>query len=67
MMNQDFIERLFVDSINIMETDKWQWPEHWNGERRLRFLDESLRFAEERELFEQCVIIRDVKESIGKI
>jgi len=47
-----------------METDKWQWPEHWDGERRLRFLDESLRFAEERELFEQCVIIRDVKESI---
>jgi hypothetical protein len=50
-----------------METDKWQWPEHWNDERRLQFLNESLRFAEERELFEQCVIIRDVKESIGKI
>ena len=66
-MNHNFIERLFIESINIMATDKWEWPDHWNHERRLKFLSESLRFAEDRELFEQCVIIRDVKESLHEI
>ena len=66
-MNQNFIERLFVDSINIMQTNKWEWPDHWNQERRLKFLNESLRYAEARELFEQCAIIRDVKESLQEI
>jgi hypothetical protein len=66
-MNHNFIERLFIESINVMATDQWEWPDHWNQERRLKFLNESLRYAEARELFEQCVIIRDVKESIQEL
>jgi hypothetical protein len=66
-MDHNFIERLFVESINIMATDKWDWPDHWDTERRMKFINESLRFAEDRELFEQCVILRDVKESLQKI
>lgn len=66
-MNHNFIERLFIESINVMVTDKWDWPEHWDTERCMKFLNESLRFAEDRELFEQCAIIRDVKESLQKI
>jgi hypothetical protein len=66
-MDHNFIERLFVESINVMATDKWDWPDHWDTERRMKFINESLRFAEDRELFEQCVILRDVKESLQKI
>ena len=66
-MNQNFIERLFIDSINVMATGEWEWPDLWDKERRLRFLNESLRYATERELYEQCAIIRDVKESIEEI
>ena len=66
-MDHNFIERLFVESINIMATDKWDWSDHWDTERRMKFINESLRFAEDRELFEQCVILRDVKESLQKI
>jgi hypothetical protein len=66
-MNHNFIERLFIESINVMATDKWEWPEHWDTERRLKFLNESLRFAEARELFEQCAIIRDVKENLHEV
>lgn len=66
-MNQNFIERLFIDSINVMATNEWEWPDHWDKERRLRFLNESLRYATERELYEQCAIIRDVKESVEEI
>lgn len=66
-MNKNFIEELFIDSINIMATSEWEWPEQWDKERRLRFLNESLRYATERELYEQCAIIRDVKESVEEI
>lgn len=66
-MNQNFIERLFIDSINVMATNEWEWPDHWDKERRLRFLNESLRYATERELYEQCAIIRDVKESVEEV
>ena len=66
-MNKNFIEELFIDSINVMATNDWEWPEQWDKERRLRFLNESLRYATERELYEQCAIIRDVKESVEEI
>ena len=63
-MNQNFIEHLFIESINIMKTDKWQWPENWSIDRRIKFLDDAMKFAEGKELYEQCAIIRDVKETI---
>ena len=66
-MKENFIEQLFVDSINVMATNDWEWPAQWDKERRLRFLNESLRYATDRELYEQCAIIRDVKESIEEI
>jgi hypothetical protein len=66
-MNQNFIEQLFIDSINIMATGEWDWPDAWDKPRRMRFLNESLRYAEERELYEQCAIIRDVKEAVDEI
>jgi hypothetical protein len=66
-MNQNFIEQLFIDSINIMATGEWDWPDTWDKPRRMRFLNESLRYAEERELYEQCAIIRDVKEAVDEI
>jgi hypothetical protein len=66
-MNQNFIEQLFIDSINIMATGEWEWPDNWDKPRRMRFLNESLHYAEERELYEQCAIIRDVKEAVDEI
>ena len=66
MILENFINQLFIDSINIMKTDEWEWPEAWAFERRIKFLDESLSYAETREFYEQCAIIRDVKESISQ-
>jgi hypothetical protein len=66
-MNQNFIEQLFIDSINIMATGEWEWPNYWDKHRRMHFLNESLRYAEERELYEQCAIIRDVKTAVDEI
>ena len=61
------MEHLFIESINVMATRDWEWPDRWDMSRRLHFLDEALRYAMDRELYEQCAIIRDVKESIEEI
>ena len=66
-MNQNFMQQLFIDSINVMATGEWEWPDTWDKQRRLRFLNESLHYATERELYEQCAIIRDVKEAVNEI
>lgn len=66
MMLENFINQLFIDSINIMKTDEWEWPESWNTPRKLKFLEDSLRYAEKQEFYEQCAIIRDVKENINE-
>ena len=47
-----------------MNTEKWAWPEHWDVQRKFKFLDECMEYAEKTELYEQCTIIRDVKETI---
>jgi hypothetical protein len=62
-MNKNFIDKLFIDSINIMKTDKWEWPNKWSDDRKEKFLDDSLSYAEKNEFYEQCAIIRDVKEA----
>jgi len=63
-MNENFIDKLFIDSINIMKTDDWQWPPRWDSVRINKFLNDSLMYAETNEFYEQCSIIRDVKKSI---
>jgi protein-arginine kinase activator protein McsA len=64
-MNLDnYIEQVFKGSIDVMKTDKWKWPGHWNESRKLKFLNDSLSYASENEFWEQAAIIRDVKETI---
>jgi|TARA_R110000796_G_scaffold252358_1_gene386238 protein-arginine kinase activator protein McsA len=60
----NYIEDLFIRSINHLKTDDWEWPGSWNSDKRIEFLNESLEYAINNELFEQCSIIRDVKETI---
>lgn len=64
MILENFINQLFIDSINIMKTEDWEWPDSWSMARKIKFLDESLQYAEKREFYEQCAILRDVKKDI---
>ena len=66
METKNFIETLFVKSINIMETGNWEWPDQWGKDRKLRFLNDSLNYAKTNEFWEQAAIIRDVTEKINK-
>tara|TARA_R100001377_G_scaffold3879_1_gene2244 strand:+ start:7189 stop:7401 length:213 start_codon:yes stop_codon:yes gene_type:complete len=61
----NYVEQLFIQSINHMKTDNWEWPNRWDNTRKNKFLSESLQYAEELELYEQCAIIRDVQEEIN--
>lgn len=65
METKNFIETLFIKSINIMSTGKWEWPEQWDNDRKLRFLNDSLNYAKTNEFWEQAAIIRDVTEKIN--
>jgi hypothetical protein len=64
-MNENFIKQLFIKSIDLMHGSEWEWPDHWDTKRKIEFLDNSLEWALQEELYEQCTIIRDVKETIA--
>ena len=63
-MEENFINKLLISSINHMKTNSWEWPEHWDMERKRRFLNQCLEYAENNEFYEQCAIIRDVQKTI---
>tara|TARA_R110000868_G_scaffold67635_6_gene200532 strand:- start:7255 stop:7464 length:210 start_codon:yes stop_codon:yes gene_type:complete len=61
---ENFIDKLFIDAINIMKTEDWKWPPRWDTNKINKFLNDSLIYAETNEFYEQCSIIRDVKKTI---
>jgi protein-arginine kinase activator protein McsA len=64
MFDANFMERLFIRSIDHMITDSWEWPPEWDLQRKKIFLKHCLEYAEQRELYEQCAIIRDVEKEL---
>lgn len=64
MFDHNFIERLFVRSIDHMATDQWEWPNEWDDARKKIFLKHCLEYAEQREMYEQCAVIRDVSKEL---
>lgn len=62
--NSNYIKSLFIESIDIMQYDSWDWPSTWGNKKKNEFLSESLEYAEQLELYEQCAIIRDVQKTI---
>lgn len=63
---ENFINQLFIESMNAMAGNDWKWPNTWNQEQKLNFLSEALKYGEQNELYEQCSIIKDVKDQIEK-
>ena len=61
-MDANFIDKLFIDSINGLCSEKWVWPKNWDLLRKQRFLKQCREYAERNELYEQCAIIRDVEK-----
>jgi hypothetical protein len=61
---ENFILQLYKESVNAMRGSEWSWPDSWDRPRKINFLNEALSYGEKFELYEQCSIIRDVKNQI---
>jgi hypothetical protein len=59
---ENFMMRLFIESINVLDTPDWQWPDSWNTYKKLQFLKQSMNYAEKHELYEQCAIIKKIQD-----
>ena len=66
MAIENFIIKLYKESVTAMSGSDWQWPDSWDIDRKINFLDEALSYGEQHELYEQCSIIRDVKTKTQK-
>jgi len=64
MFTENFVVKLYIESVNAMSGTDWKWPDAWDDSRKIMFLDEALSYGEQNELYEQCSIIRDVKTKI---
>lgn len=60
----NFIDQAIKESIDLMSTEEWSWPPLWDSEKRHKFIDQCMAFAEKREYYEQCAVLRDVKKTI---
>ena len=60
---ENFMMKLFVESIDLMGTNDWEWPDSWNTFKKLQFLKQSLNYAEKNELYEQCIIIKKIQST----
>ena len=63
---KNFTEKIFIGSVNIMQTDEWKWPNRWGHDRKMKFLTDLLNYAKENEFWEQAAVIRDVTTEIEK-
>jgi len=65
-MDENYLDKLLITSINHMKTSTWSWPKTWDNAQKLQFLHMCDAYASEHEYYEQCAIIRDVKATINQ-
>jgi len=66
MKKDNYIENIFIESINKMRTSEWSFPRHWDMVRKKAFLENSLMYATKNEYYEQCGVIRDYKKQFDE-
>jgi hypothetical protein len=66
MKKDNYIENIFIESINKMRTSEWSFPKHWDMARKKAFLENSLMYATKNEYYEQCGVIRDYKKQFDE-
>lgn len=63
-INENFIDKMFVTAIDGLCSPKWIWPHDWDVTRKRSFLKHCIEYAERKEWYEQCAIIRDVQKEL---
>jgi len=63
-MTENHIQKLIISAVDAMKTTEWQWPTAWNAKMKLKFLDDINNWLLERELYEQCEILQNLKNEL---
>jgi hypothetical protein len=63
-MSSNYFKELIIKTAETMQTGQWYWPEHWGTDQKLQFINEMLEWLEENEMYEQCRIFKNVKETL---
>lgn len=59
------LNQLINVSIDTMlNSNEWSFPEHWTKPDCVRFINDAMKYLEEKELYEQCEQLQYVKEKI---
>lgn len=66
MKTENYVKDVFIETINMLNTSNWSFPRHWDKDRKLAFLDNSLNYATKNEYYEQCGVIRDYKKQFDE-
>jgi len=64
-MEENFLHKLITSGTDAMRTNDINWPEDWDMNMKLKFLDDAIEYLENtHELYEYCTILKDVKKEI---
>ncbi len=63
-MEENYLDKVLLSSIEAMAKTKWSWPEHWNKHLKNKFLNECLEWLETNEHYEYCDTIINEKKKI---
>lgn len=55
---------LFELAMKSFAAGNTEFPPDWSKDKKISFLDESLKYALKHEYYEQCGVIRDYKQQI---
>lgn len=65
MSTENQFDKVFIQAVNAMSNNTWEWPEFWDINMKHVFIDSTLNYAIENEYWEQAGILRDVKNKIN--
>ena len=61
---ENHIKKLIISAVDAMKTIEWQLPPAWNAKMKIKFLDDINDWLLERELYEQCEILQNLKNEL---
>ena len=64
-MEENYLDKVILSSIDSMSKSKWRWPSEWSKDEKLGFLDECLNWLEKNEHYEKCEVIVNEKKKLS--
>ena len=65
-MEENYLDKVILSSIDSMSKSKWSWPIGWDVNIKTKFLNECLDWLEENEHYERCEVIINEKKKLSE-